>query len=92
MSLTRLNRRRFLQFSTAASLLGPWATRPALAQQSAARPIRLGGPVFDPPEDPDQLAQLHRQRGWRAAYCPAVQLSDGRTSETLNRHFGVTTS
>jgi len=38
--------------------------------------IRLGGPVFNPSDDPVELARAHRILGYRAAYCPAVTLAD----------------
>jgi sugar phosphate isomerase/epimerase len=36
----------------------------------AARPIRLGGPIFLKSEDPAELAREHRRLGYTAAYCP----------------------
>jgi sugar phosphate isomerase/epimerase len=36
----------------------------------AARPIRLGGPIFLKSDDPRELAREHRRLGYRAAYCP----------------------
>lgn len=41
-----------------------------------AHPIRLGGPVFGAPPDPEGLALAHRKLGYRAAYCPGVSLDD----------------
>jgi sugar phosphate isomerase/epimerase len=38
--------------------------------------LRLGGPVFDAPADPEGLALAHRKLGYRAAYCPGVGLND----------------
>jgi sugar phosphate isomerase/epimerase len=38
--------------------------------------IRLGGPVFNAPQDPEGLALAHRAIGYRAAYCPEVGLND----------------
>lgn len=38
--------------------------------------IRLGGPIFDPPSDPEEVARAHLASGYRAAYCPEVSLSD----------------
>jgi len=38
--------------------------------------IRLGGPVFNAPQDPEELALAHRKLGYRAAYCPGVGLGD----------------
>jgi sugar phosphate isomerase/epimerase len=36
----------------------------------AARPIRLGGPIFLKSDDPRELAKEHRRSGYTAAYCP----------------------
>jgi sugar phosphate isomerase/epimerase len=36
----------------------------------AARPIRLGGPIFLKSDDPRELAKEHRRLGYTAAYCP----------------------
>jgi sugar phosphate isomerase/epimerase len=36
----------------------------------AARPIRLGGPIFLKSDDPSELAKEHRRLGYTAAYCP----------------------
>ena len=41
-----------------------------------ARAVRLGGPVFDVPPDPEAFALAHRKLGYRAAYCPDVRLND----------------
>ena len=38
--------------------------------------IRLGGPMFDAPEDPRELARAHRRLGYGAAYCPNLNLGD----------------
>jgi len=36
----------------------------------AARPVRLGGPIFLKSDDPAELAKEHRRLGYSAAYCP----------------------
>jgi sugar phosphate isomerase/epimerase len=36
----------------------------------AARPVRLGGPIFLKSDDPRELAKEHRRLGYTAAYCP----------------------
>ena len=38
--------------------------------------MRLGGPVFNAPADPEGLALAHKKLGYRAAYCPTIDLSD----------------
>lgn len=54
---------------------------------AATRPLRLGAPVFDAPEDPAQLALAHRRLGLRAAYCPAVELTDATRIADIRRGF-----
>jgi sugar phosphate isomerase/epimerase len=46
------------------------------AAASSSHPVRLGGPVFNAPADPEGLALAHRTLGYRAAYCPNVKLSE----------------
>lgn len=74
-----LGRRRFLQATFAAAGAGPWLhglTARSCAADGAGRTIRLGAPVFQAPQDPEELARAHRQLGYRAAYCPAVSLTE----------------
>jgi sugar phosphate isomerase/epimerase len=48
----------------------------AAEANAAAHAVRLGGPVFNAPPDPEGLALAHKNLGYRAAYCPAVGLND----------------
>lgn len=77
MSALLNSRRRFLQRS-ALAVAGAWLA--AGSRVPAAAPtrktLRLGAPVFDRPEDPEELALAHRKLGYRAAYCPGVSLDD----------------
>lgn len=77
----RLDRRRFLAQATSAVVAANWlATSARSAEPPAAsggsKPVRLGGPVFQAPADPEGLALAHRKLGYRAAYCPGVELKD----------------
>jgi sugar phosphate isomerase/epimerase len=81
----KTNRRSFLSSAAGAALAAGWlsSNRRAVAQDAAAaqpaaffHPVRLGGPVFGAPKDPDGLAAAHRKLGYRAAYCPSVPLGD----------------
>lgn len=72
-------RRQFLKRSasaTASLLYATAASRRSAAAEPSQRPVRLGAPVFERPEDPEQLALVHRKLGYRAAYCPSVSLDD----------------
>jgi sugar phosphate isomerase/epimerase len=40
------------------------------ASAAAAKPMRLGGPIFVKSDDPAVLAKAHRDLGYRAAYAP----------------------
>ena len=83
MDTTAVDRRRFLAYTAAAA-----GTAVATGLTSASRtqaepktpgpvhPVRLGGPVFDAPGDPEGLALAHRKVGYRAAYCPGVGLNE----------------
>jgi len=82
MQPLKFSRRNFLHRSTliaaAATCLKPGSliTGRATAAAQSSQPIRLGGPVFTHPEDPDELALAHRKLGYRAAYCPNIPLAD----------------
>jgi sugar phosphate isomerase/epimerase len=88
-----LNRRRFLKHSvTAAAAVGlvpkraAWALAPRAAASTSS--IRLGGPIFAKTDDPDELAQIHQQLGYRAAYCPKVDLKDSDRIKAIAQAFG----
>lgn len=49
--------------------------------------IRLGGPIFDPPNDPEELARAHLASGYRAAYCPEVSPLDKKHIHKLRHAF-----
>jgi sugar phosphate isomerase/epimerase len=51
------------------------------------RPIRLGGPIFAKTEDPQELAQAHRDLGYGAAYCPNVTLEDSSRIKAISDAF-----
>lgn len=49
--------------------------------------IRLGGPVFTKDEDPRAIARAHKEAGYRAAYCPAVELHDQQRVRDIAQAF-----
>lgn len=70
-----MKRRRFIQ--TVAT--GMLATRigPHVAAMTRSLPaVRLGGPLFEPYDDPGQWARLLKGLGYRAAYCPVAPGTD----------------
>jgi sugar phosphate isomerase/epimerase len=71
--------------AVAASILGD--ARAAAARRKEAGAIRLGGPTFSASGDPDEQAQAHRRLGYRAAYCPGLDLKDETRIRDTERAF-----
>ena len=89
MQPTATDRRRFLKIAAGTLAAGWIAARPAAAAaaRSALHRIRLGGPIFNPSHDPEELALAHKKLGYRAAYCPARVI--GRQGADPRRRPGV---
>jgi len=92
MNRWQTTRRKFLQSSAlavAAGAIQSSAARLGQAGEPAAKlhPIRLGGPVFDAPADPEALALAHQKLGYRAAYCPGIALDDKEQIRDISRAF-----
>lgn len=85
------NRRTFLRESAlvaGTALLG--ASRWPVRQGSAGEPprsLRLGAPVFERHDDPQELALAHRKLGYRAAYCPSATLDDKDRIRDIRQGF-----
>jgi sugar phosphate isomerase/epimerase len=69
-----LDRRSFLA-GAAGSVTAAAAARSATSA-SPGGSIRLGAPVQGHADDPEELARAHREKGYRAAYCPDIPLDD----------------
>lgn len=90
-----LTRREFLgrAMGTAALAGTAGGTWPGLRAGETATPpvqvqsIRLGGPVFNAPADPEALAKAHRDLGYAAAYCPNVSLQDAAGLRAVREAF-----
>src|SRR5882672_8833964 len=81
-----MQRREFL----AASGLVPFlAAYPQPLTRPAARPIRLGGPIFLKSDDPAELAREHRRWGYSAAYCPAATAGDSDRVRAITSAFAA---
>ncbi len=90
MNTPGTTRRRFLQQSALTVAAAGWLRGVAARGEPAAaklKPIRLGGPVFKAPRDPEGLALAHRKLGYRAAYCPGVALDDKERIRDIARAF-----
>ncbi len=85
MNPKKTDRRDFLKYSTGALAAGWLGARATAAEET--KPIRLGGPVFDAPADPEELALAHRKIGYRAAYCPGVSLNDTQQIRHIEAAF-----
>ncbi|MFA6631070.1 MAG: TIM barrel protein [Kiritimatiellia bacterium] len=84
MTHSAFPRRRFLQASLAAgvgSLAGAGRAAPG------ARPLRLGAPAFAKTDDPVELARWHRANGYRAAYCPPLDMKDAARIRAVEKAF-----
>ncbi len=87
------NRRVFLKnsicFTAGAATFATWWRSAPLAEAAPApsKPIRLGGPVYNAPADPEELALAHRRLGYRAAYCPNIPLEDADRIKTVSKAF-----
>ena len=79
---TKLTRRWWVcgAAATAAAAVCRAPSLAAAAQSDAAKgkAVRLGGPIFNAPAEPEALALAHRKLGYRAAYCPGVDLNDSQ--------------
>jgi sugar phosphate isomerase/epimerase len=60
-----------IKISRRALLLTAAAGTTLKAASPAAKPIRLGGPIFVKSDDPAVQAKAHRDLGYRAAYAPS---------------------
>lgn len=93
------SRRGFLKnMGAAAAGLAAWPTVQAISAAPAStagerpipgpkHPIRLGGPIFGGSQDPEELAQQHRQQGYRAGYCPPVSINDKERLRAIREGF-----
>jgi sugar phosphate isomerase/epimerase len=88
MRAMRVGRRTFLAAAAgAAAAAVPTRVRAVDASQATARPVRLGGPIFEKSDDPEVLARAHRAKGYRAAYCPKLSVADADRIKETERAF-----
>ena len=79
-------RRREFVGSALAAAAGGWAmggraqdAKPA----GATGAIRLGAPAFAKADDPEEFAKAHRRLGYRAAFCPKLEVGDAARIRAL---------
>ncbi len=83
------NRRTFLK-RAAATVAATWIAKRSYGEQTPTdnpHPVRLGGPLFQAPEDPEGLALAHKKAGYRAAYCPHANLADKERIRDISKAF-----
>jgi sugar phosphate isomerase/epimerase len=80
-----MNRRGFLRSALAA---GAALAVKAGGVEGGARTLRLGAPAFTKTDDPAELARWHRAQGYRAAYCPNLDLKDPDRIRAVEKAFG----
>jgi sugar phosphate isomerase/epimerase len=78
-----MKRRNFITLS--ASGMAALSVMPSglSASSAASSGVRLGGPVFEKYNSPEEWIGLNRKLGYRAAYCP---VSPGTDSATINTY------
>ena len=64
-----MNRRQFARVAAGAAVFTAVGSSSGSPAGGSGR-IRMGGPVFGKPEEPETWARAHRQAGYRAAWCP----------------------
>ena len=83
-----LRRRDFLAGAAAAAAAALTPRLLPAGEPSRNGPaVRLGGPVFSKSKDPEEMALAHRKLGYRAAYCPAIDLGDAERIREVARAF-----
>lgn len=85
--MNSLSRRTFLLRTASAGAAVTLGSRPNARDAARDHAIRLGGPVFNAPADPEELARAHRRLGYGAAYCPNVALGDGDRIRAFREAF-----
>ena len=74
---------------TRRNLLAALSVAPLAPLRAAARPIRLGGPIFLKSDDPRELAREHRRLGYSAAYCPPATVADSDLIRAITAAFAA---
>lgn len=83
-----ISRRSLLGGTAVAAMSGALST--LRAASGAAKPMRLGGPIFVKSDDPAVLAKAHRDLGYRAAYAPGdLALKDSARIDATVKAFAA---
>lgn len=82
MSTPTPTRRQFLATATGALVAALGHAAPGTDNR-----LRLGAPVFVKTQDPEELAQAHLALGYRAAYCPKVEIAETDRVRAIRETF-----
>lgn len=74
-----MKRRNFITLSSSALAGIAVMSQRVMASDTASRSIRFGGPVFGKYTTPEEWVNLHKNLGYRAAYCPVSPGVDAAT-------------
>lgn len=85
MTASNLSRRDFAKASGLACVAALLPALPSFA--AAGKSVRLGGPSYSKAQDPEELALAHRKLGYRAAFCPKVELKDTDRIKAISAAF-----
>ena len=89
MTALPIDRRSFLVTAggAAAAAALPGRARAFGEANASSGRIRLGGPIYVQSDDPEVIARAHRAKGYRAAYCPKIALTDKEKIKDTERAF-----
>jgi len=85
----QISRRNFLAQTGTMAAAAAMPAFPRTGTTAAARPMRLGGPIFLNSDDPGEQAREHRRLGYRAAYAPKVDLKDKDRIRDIIKEFAA---
>jgi sugar phosphate isomerase/epimerase len=88
--MTMISRRVFSgSGASALAILAAGGARKSVSAAAAAKPMRLGGPIFIKSADPAAQAQAHLDLGYRAAYAPNdLTVQDHDRVAAIVKEFG----
>lgn len=76
MNSFSFSRRDFIHTAIVVSTVSSMQEVSAEVSPPSVVPIRLGGPIFQISDDPEELALAHKKQRYSAAYCPDVSIDD----------------
>jgi sugar phosphate isomerase/epimerase len=80
-----MKRRKFISIAATGIIVLPAFSRNLHSPESQKSNIRLGGPVFEEYNSPDEWVAALKMAGYRAAYCPVEQTDDETTIQSYRK-------